>query len=399
MWLATMADAVHPPHVVVVGAGIIGLTTALSLAATRLYTVTIVTRDTDATAADDARVYTSAGSGGFWMPFHCEPEALVRGWAASTLDVLAAEARSPGSGVNVYPGVLLHPPAPAAVPPPPWWAALSTLSFTPVGADHMRVPPGYPGGYYFESPIADMDSYLPVLRARAAAAGVRLLVLGEDLVAGDAPSLLAAVRAVVAAPHNESDGGAAHGGQEGGSALPPPSVIVNCTGLGSVALVGDTTLTPARGVTVVVEPSSPVSGFVSETPTGDGRALAYILNRGPKRLTVGGTYHEGDWSRSAPAAEVDALLARAAAVVPAVAGAQVLRQWVGLRPARAAGIRLEAERVPPASGTAGVAGGEPGGVVVHNYGHGGGGVTVCWGCANDAVRLVGEAMRDGGGVE
>lgn len=395
---ATMADAARPPHVVVVGAGIIGLTTALSLAATRLYTVTVVTRATDATVVDDD-LYTSNGSGGLWMPFHCEPEALVRGWAASTLDVLAAEARSPGSGVGVYPGVLLHPQAPAAVPPPPWWAALPPLSFAPVGADHPRVPPGYPGGYYFETPIADMDSYLPVLRARATAAGVQLLVLGKNLVAGDAPSLLAAVREVVAAPHNGPDRGDAIRGREGVAAPPRPSVIVNCTGLGSVALVGDTTLTPARGVTVVVEPACPVTGFVSETPTGDGRELAYILNRGPKRLTVGGTYHEGDWSRSAPAAEVDALLARAAAVVPAVAGAKVLRQWVGLRPARAAGIRLEAERVPPVPAGADGAGGDPGGVVVHNYGHGGGGVTVCWGCADDAVRLVGEVVRDGGGAE
>ncbi|KAK1868385.1 hypothetical protein I4F81_010874 [Pyropia yezoensis] len=388
-----MADTTaHRPHVVVVGAGIIGLTTALSLAATRLYTVTVVTRDTDATAVDDKRVYTSAGSGGFWMPFHCDPEALVRGWAASTLDVLTAEAHSPDSGVNIFPGVLLHPQAPAAVPPPPWWAALPTLSFATVDADHPRVPPGYEGGYYFESPIAEMDVYLPVLRARAAAAGVRLFVLGEDLVAGDAPSLLTAVRAVLTTLSSESGDGGTCDRCECVAALAPPSVIVNCTGLGAVALVGDTTLTPARGVTVVVEPSSPVSGFVSETPTGDGRELAYILNRGPKRLTVGGTYHEGDWSRSAPAVEVKALLDRAAAVVPAVTGAKVLRQWVGLRPARAAGIRLESEWVPPAGGTGDAR--DQGGVVVHNYGHGGGGVTVCWGCAKEAVRLVGAALPD-----
>lgn len=400
-----MADAAAPPppHVVVVGAGIIGLTTAVALASTRRYTVTIVTRDTDATVTDDARVYTSGGSGGFWMPFHCEPEALVRRWAAATLDVLAAEARSPGAGVGVYPGVLLHPPAPAAVPPPPWWAALPLLAFAPVGADHPWVPSGYPGGYYFTSPIAEMDVYLPALRARAAAAGVRMRVLGEDLVAGGAASLLAAVRAVVATPPaGGSDCGGATGDQERGSTLPPPppSVVVNCTGLGSVALVGDTTLTPARGVTVVVEPTSPVSGFLSETPSGDGRELAYVLNRGAGRLTVGGTYHEGDWSRSAPADEVAALLARAAAVVPAVAGAKVVREWVGLRPVREAGIRLEAERVPRVTVPEG--GGDPGacaegvpeGVVVHNYGHGGGGVTVCWGCADGAVRLVEEAVRD-----
>jgi len=377
--------------VVVVGAGIIGLTTALALASTGRLAVTVVTRDTDATAADGARVFTSGGSGGFWMPFHCDPERLVRGWAAATLDVLIAEAQTPGTGVGVFPGVLLHPPPPAAVPPRPWWAALPDLHFASVGAGHPRVPRGYPGGYYFESAIADMDAYLPVLRGRLAAAGVRVVVVGADLQAGDAASLLTAARAAVAAaPAGGGGGSVGGGGAPPPPPPPPPAIVVNCSGLGSVALVGDDTLIPARGVTVVVEPTTPVSGFVSESPTGDGRELAYILNRGRGRLTVGGTYHEGDWSRTAPDAEVAALLDRAAAVVPAVAGAKRLRQWVGLRPVRAAGIRLEAEAVP-----SGKPGGAPAGTVVHNYGHGGGGVTVCWGCAADAVRLVEAAVAAG----
>jgi D-amino-acid oxidase len=50
---------------------------------------------------------------------------------------------------------------------------------------------------------------------------------------------------------------------------------------------------------------------------------------------------------------------------------------VGLRPARPA-VRLEA--VPHA-------GGEPGGVV-HCYGHGGAGVTLSWGCADDVLTAV-----------
>ncbi|NED29607.1 amino acid oxidase, partial [Streptomyces anulatus] len=56
---------------------------------------------------------------------------------------------------------------------------------------------------------------------------------------------------------------------------------------------------------------------------------------------------------------------------------RVLGHRVGLRPAREAGVRIEAEALPG------------GGLLVHNYGHGGAGVTVAWGCARAAAALVG----------
>ena len=52
----------------------------------------------------------------------------------------------------------------------------------------------------------------------------------------------------------------------------------------------------------------------------------------------------------------------------------MLGHRVGLRPARRT-VRLEA--VPGETGT-----------VVHCYGHGGSGVTLAWGCADDVLALV-----------
>ena len=60
---------------------------------------------------------------------------------------------------------------------------------------------------------------------------------------------------------------------------------------------------------------------------------------------------------------------------------QVLEDWVGLRPGRTS-LRLEREDMQL---------GEAGGhetVVVHNYGHGGSGLTLAWGCAGDVVRII-----------
>jgi D-amino-acid oxidase len=58
--------------------------------------------------------------------------------------------------------------------------------------------------------------------------------------------------------------------------------------------------------------------------------------------------------------------------VPALRQARVLRHKVGLRPVRPA-VRLE--RV---------------GDVVHCYGHGGAGITLSWGCADEVLARVDE---------
>jgi D-amino-acid oxidase len=54
---------------------------------------------------------------------------------------------------------------------------------------------------------------------------------------------------------------------------------------------------------------------------------------------------------------------------------RIIRTIVGLRPYRPSGFRLQAERL----------GGK---VLVHNYGHGGGGFSLSWGCATLAADLV-----------
>lgn len=73
------------------------------------------------------------------------------------------------------------------------------------------------------------------------------------------------------------------------------------------------------------------------------------------------------------------ILERCCAVIPSLRHAEVLREWVGLRPGRPS-VRLEAEQWQLKGG-----GTLP---VVHNVGHGGSGLTLAWGCAEDVVALV-----------
>jgi len=96
---------------------------------------------------------------------------------------------------------------------------------------------------------------------------------------------------------------------------------------------------------------------------------AYVLPRS-RDIVVGGTEDVGDWSRTPSPETARALLERAERLVPGISRARVLRHRVGLRPARDE-VRLE--RV---------------GDVVHCYGHGGAGVTLSWGCADEVVALL-----------
>ena len=88
-------------------------------------------------------------------------------------------------------------------------------------------------------------------------------------------------------------------------------------------------------------------------------------------MVVGGTDEEGEWSRTPDRGTTEEILARGRRLVPGLAGAEVLRTVVGLRPARPT---VRVERV---------------GRVVHCYGHGDAGVTLSWGVAEEVRALSG----------
>ncbi|POX60824.1 amino acid oxidase [Streptomyces sp. Ru62] len=153
------------------------------------------------------------------------------------------------------------------------------------------------------------------------------------------------------------------------TAVPAP-VVINCTGLGARSLVPDPAVRPVRGQLVVVENPGVTSWFTSVDHAS--AASTYFIPQ-PGRLLLGGTAEEDDWSLEPDPATAEAIVARCAAVRPEIAGARVLTHRVGLRPAREA-VRLERQPLPD------------GRLLVHNYGHGGAGVTVAWGCAREAAE-------------
>lgn len=270
---------------------------------------------------------TSAVAGALWWPYHIRPVASARSWALRSLEVYEELAdRAPQTGVRMVEGVL----GGAELDEVAGWAAARLPGLRASTREE------YAGtGVWARLPLVDMAVHLPWLRQRLEAAGG---VVEERTV-----SALAEV---------------------------PAPVVVNCTGLGARRLVPDPALRPVRGQLVVVENPGVRTWLVAGTV---GEEATYLLPH-PDRLLLGGTAQEGDWSTEPDPAIAEAIVRRCAALRPEVAGARVLEHRVGLRPARDA-VRLEREPLPG------------GRVLVHNYGHGGAGVTVAWGCAQEAAAL------------
>ena len=196
---------------------------------------------------------------------------------------------------------------------------------------------------------------LPAGRVRAARA--------DELPAGHARGWVARVALVELPRHLDALGLSAVEHRDVTSLDELDGLVVNCTGLGARALAADDTLTAVRGQVVHVRAPAGTPCVCDED------TLTYVLPRADV-CVVGGTHQPGDEDVTPRAAETAAILARAGALVPGLADAPVVGVRAGLRPVRAAGPRVERS-----------------GDVIHCYGHGGSGLTLSWGCAQDVVAL------------
>ena len=305
------------PEVLVVGAGVVGLTAAIRLREAGI--------DADVVAREPPAATTSAVAAALWYPYRAFPRERVAAWSARGFEVLSELVRDPAAGVRMRWGTEL---VPAGLEDPWWRAAVPTFERTEAG-------------WRFAAPVADMSIHLPWLVARLEALG----------------------GSVAIAALNGLD-----------EALERAPVVVNCSGLGARELAGDATLIAVRGQVVYVEQVGLEEWLLDQS---DPEELLYVVPR-ERDVVLGGTAHEGAEERTCDRAVAAAIRERCAAAVPALRGARVVGGAVGLRPARPA-VRLEAEE-------------RAGGTVVHCYGHGGAGVTLAWGCAEEVVRATRAAL-------
>ena len=304
-------------RVIVVGAGVVGLTCAVRLAEDG--------HRVDVLARDLPRESTSAVAGAIWYPTRTLPREQVVPWAVRSYEVFSELARDESTGVRMRVGTEVFA-APAA---DPWWRDLA-----PSVARETALPPGYADGWTFAAPVVEMPLYLDHLVGR-------LEELGGTLTRMNLSAL----------PET--------GGAPGGVDL-----VLDCAGLGARLFADDSSVVPVRGQVVVVEQVGLDRWWLD-----NGEQPTYVVPRSGD-VVLGGTEERGEWSRTPDPEVARRIVERAARLVPELAGARVLLHKVGLRPSRPE-VRLE--RV---------------GDVVHCYGHGGVGVTLSWGCADEVAALV-----------
>uniref|UniRef100_A0A8C9WDG4 D-aspartate oxidase n=1 Tax=Scleropages formosus TaxID=113540 RepID=A0A8C9WDG4_SCLFO len=317
--------------VAVVGAGVVGLSTAVVIAEALPHcSVTVLAdRFTPNTTSDGAAGILFASQ------FPDVPVEQQRRWFKRTFDHLLLIASSPEAGVA---GVFLSSGWQIfrEVPPEkkPYWSDC-VLSFGTMTDAELKRFPQYKFGQAFTTIKCECPSYLPWLQKRLEKAGGIMI-------------------------HEKVTDLAELGLRY--------DVIVNCSGLGSRELLGDEDVHPVRGQVLRVH-APWLQHFVR---VADGHTYIYP---GAGGVTLGGTRQ---------AADSQAIFERCRRLEPSLGSARPLGEWVGLRPGRRnprverGHVRVHGRRVP----------------VVHNYGHGGWGITLSWGTALDALDLVRQCLNE-----
>ncbi|MFY1699652.1 MULTISPECIES: FAD-dependent oxidoreductase [unclassified Solwaraspora] len=331
--------------VVVVGAGIIGLTCALRLQQRGLR-VTVVYAEPPARTV-------SALAAAVWYPTRTDAAPAVLDQAGRTFEVFAGQAGERVPGVTMRPTRMLLR---AGVDGPPWWSpAVPDLRYCAVVAASDPAPaapdpvaPAPPTGagpvvaeWRCTVPAVEMRPYLDWLVDRLVAGGA---VLRQR-------RLATLAQAAQFAP-----------------------VVVNASGLAAGVLTDDPAVHPVRGQVVVVA-NPGVTTSVRDEAHPDGPT--YVHPRAHD-VVLGGTFEPDADAAPPDPATSRAIRQRCVALVPQLSGAPVHGEYVGLRPARRGGARVGVDPDPPPGVTR----------LVHCYGHGGAGMTLSWGCADQVAAHV-----------
>jgi D-amino-acid oxidase len=270
---------------------------------------------------------TSGAAAALWFPYDAEPANKVIPWALATYKVLVDLTKDSRTGVSMI--ELRQYCRTGKIGIPDWAPVISSeversLNISGLFAD----------GFSLRVPLMDTTIYLDYLAARFQNAGgeIKNGVRLDNL------------------EHVEGD------------------LVINCAGIGARELAHDVDLQPHRGQVAIV----PKIDNLKCALVCDDDPLMYAIPR-TNDCVFGGTNDISDNLEPNPAT-TKAIVAECCRVLE-IESPRVVRERVGLRPFRKSGVRLEKEKL------------RDGRTVIHNYGHGGSGFTLSWGCAKDVFRL------------
>jgi D-amino-acid oxidase len=317
-------------NVAIIGAGVSGLTCGVVFAE-RGYRTAIFAKDV-------GQQTTSSVAAAVWFPYHVEPAERVIPLALETYQVLLDLTRFPETGVSIIESRQFLRTGEIAIPD---WAislgAQPILVATAVWAVPDRPhAAGYnfASGFSLRTPLMDTTIYLDYLAARFRKAGgeIHANVRFEKLEDVDTKF----------------------------------DLVINCAGIGARELLQDVNLEPHRGQIAIVPRIENLSAAI----VCDDEPLMYAIPRA-NDCVFGGTNELSD-NLTVDPATTSRIVAECSRVLD-IGKPSVLAERVGLRPFRRSGVRLERDQL------------RDGRTVIHNYGHGGAGFTLSWGCAREVL--------------
>jgi D-amino-acid oxidase len=348
-------------RVAIVGAGVSGLTCGLAFVE-RGYQTAIF-------AKEIGQQTTSGAAAALWFPYDAEPADRVIPWALETYRTLIDLARSPDSGVSMI--ELREFSRTEKIQIPDWAIPLGARavlpSFPPVMSSEVENRAAGEAATWTGRPQAERTRSERIKSLKIFKSGFSLRVpLMDTTIYLDylANRFVAAGGSIAANTHftklDEVD-------QQFG-------LVINCAGIGARELVRDTDLEPHRGQVAIVP-------RIKELPYAvvcDDAPLMYAI---PRRddCVLGGTNDLSD-DLAADSVITARIVAECSSALK-IERPNVLAERVGLRPFRKSGVRVERDQLRDAR------------TVVHNYGHGGSGFTLSWGCAEETFELATHSAR------
>jgi D-amino-acid oxidase len=315
----------------IVGAGVSGLTCGVVFAEAGCRTAIF--------AKEVGQQTTSGAAGAVWFPYDVEPAEKVIPWALQTFAVLGDLAGVPGTGVSMIELRQLSRTEEIQIPD---WAIplgaqaviLSSPSVMSSGVETSLK--SFKSGFALNVPLTDTTIYLEYLANRFQKAGGEINgnVHFEKLENVD----------------EQFD------------------LVINCAGIGARELVQDVDIEPHRGQVAIVPKIENLSCAI----VCDDTPLMYTIPR-TKDCVFGGT-NDPSSDLAADPATTSRIVSECSQVLR-IEKPNVLAERVGLRPFRKSGVRVERKRLRD---------GRP---IIHNYGHGGAGFTLSWGCAREVAVL------------
>ncbi|KAJ5678947.1 D-amino-acid oxidase [Penicillium macrosclerotiorum] len=316
-------------NIVIIGAGVAGLTTALLLSRKPDYKIVVAAKHMP---GDYDIEYASPWAGANYMPVSVGGTEAAK-WDEDTWGPLADLAKNhPEAGVHFQDCEIHSRAKDVGSATADWFAELLSPNpwFSKVVPNFRTLPkeslgPGIDSATIFTSVCINTANYLPWLVSQCLRNGV---VFKRAIYRHIGDASLPGVH-----PAGKVD------------------LVVNCTGLMASKLGGveDSSVIPARGQIVVVRNEADKMLDVSGTDDEDGEAC-YVMKRAAGGGTIlGWSYQKGNWESQPDPNLAIRIMKRAVKMCPSLTDGRgieyldIIRHGVGLRPIREGGTRIEKE--------------------------------------------------------